>query len=138
MADYGFRLVGGRDLLDSASQRSAMEEIARFRHRRAEGGDALPPRGGTAASDAAAAALGMPPSAAYPGVRSRPHPSSAASAFGFAGEDPWFSLRPNRHSGVAMSGGRMGREAFGRSNASGMRLVAALVATEGCEAQGRG
>ncbi|CAM9634948.1 unnamed protein product, partial [Laminaria digitata] len=54
-----------------------------------------------------------------------PPGASAASALGVNCEDPWFSLRstqPSRHAGVAMpGGGRLGREVFGRSNASGGR-----------------
>lgn len=125
MADYGFRLMssGGRDLLDPASQRSAIEEFTRFRHRRAEAAAAagavdepVPSsrnaRAAAAAGDAAAvaaAAFGMPPSAAgtYGGLRQR---GSTQSGFGTSEGDPWFSLRPSqpsRQSAMGMSGGRM-------------------------------
>ncbi|CAN0287131.1 unnamed protein product [Pylaiella littoralis] len=138
MADYGFRLMGGgaRDVLDPASHKSAIEEITRFRHRRAEAGEPeSSSRDARASGDAAvvaAAALGMPPSAAYGGARPRgpTHPG-----FGPAEGDPWFSLRssqPGRYPSVAMSAGRMGREMLGRTHglsrsagnsAAGMGLV---------------
>lgn len=131
MADYGFRLMsgGGRDLLDPASQRSAIEEFTRFRHRRAEAGEPgsssrdARAAGDAIAGDAGAAALGMPPSATYGGVRPR---GPSHSGFGPAEGDPWFSLRPSqpsRHPGMAMSMGRMGREALGRSNGLSRRCV---------------
>lgn len=146
MADYGFRLMssggsgGGREMLDPASQRSAIEEFTRFRRRRAgEAGEPMSssrdaPRGGggDVAAVAAAATLGMPPSPAYGGsLRQRGGgggPPSHSSGFGPAEGDPWFSLRPSqpsRHPAVAMSAGRMGRESLGRSNGLSRRCVAA-------------
>ena len=143
MADYGFRLMssGGRDLLDPASQRSALEELTRFRHRRAEaaagaaaGGEEPGPssRSARAAAGDAAAAFGMPPSAAgtYGGVRQR---GSAQSGFGIAEGDPWFSLRPSQPSrqpaGMGMPGGRMvmsgGRMV--RTDSLGRRCVVGVV-----------
>lgn len=121
MADYDLRLMssGGRDLLGPASQRSALEEFTRVRHRRAEaasgagaGDEPLPPSGNArAAGDAAAAvAFGMPPSAAgtYGDLRQRG--PSTQGGLGISEGDPWFSLRPsqpNMQPGMAMSGGRM-------------------------------
>lgn len=115
---------GGRNLLDPASQRSAIEEFTRFRHRRAEaasggagaGEEPVPSsRSARAAGDAAAvaaAAFGMPPSAAgtYGGLRQRGG-GSTQSGLGISEGDPWFSLRPSQSSrqqaDMAMSGGRM-------------------------------
>ena len=115
---------GGRDLLDPASQRSAIQEFTRFRSRRAEaaaaaaggagaGEEPVPSsRSARAAGDAAAvaaAAFGMPPSAAgtYGGLRQR---GPAQSGLGISEGDPWFSLRPSqpsRQASMGMSGGRM-------------------------------
>lgn len=150
MADYGLRVMsggGGRDLLDPASQRSAIEEFTRFRRRRVEVGEPMSSlrdasRGGAAAAGggdvaavAAAATLGMPPSPAYGGsVRQRGGPPSHSSGFGPAEGDPWFSLRPtqpSRHPAVAMSAGRMSRETLGRSNGLSRRCVLELMGLGG-------
>lgn len=150
MADYGFRLMssGGRDLLDPASQRSALE-FTRVRHSRAEaagGGGAVAgeeparsSRSARAASDAAvvaAAAFGLPPSAAgtYGGLRQR---GPTQSGVGVNEGDPWFSLRPSqpsRQAGMGMSGGRMvmsgGRMV--RTDSFNRRCVFLAVVSEGC------
>lgn len=142
MADYGFRLMSGasaRDLLDPASQRSAIEELTRFRHRRAEAAaEAVAASrhartfGDGAAAAAAATALGMPASAGAGGAHGggggggRHRGSSAHSGgAGPAEGDPWFSLRPSQPSrqqvGLAMPGGRVVRQTIGRSEAAGRR-----------------
>lgn len=140
MADYGLRLMSGagaRDLLDPASQRSAIEELTRFRHRRAEAAAeaaVAASRHARAFGDgaaAAAAALGMPASAGAAGAHGSGgggrHRGSAAHSGGAgpAEGDPWFSLRPSQpirqQAGLAMPGGRMVRETIGRSDPAGRR-----------------